>query len=267
MEISSAPEFTLDLVAITLSSLILGGLLEALLPMRQQRESFFRWLNNGSLAVVSYGVSYGATTLLAVSLMTHYTPPKIDWMVSLPTGANTIMALLSFEFTRYWLHRAMHQMPILWRLHHVHHSDIEVDVSTAFRHHPFEGLVSILPLMPLSLLFNHAIEALLIYRAWDLAMTVFTHTNVGIPKPLECWLSRVVVTPCFHRTHHFNDKHFTDSNYGATLPFFDFMFKTYRKTTADQQRSLPTGLGLPAAESLRLDKLLLAPFKAQRKSG
>ena len=266
MEIDNVPTFTLDLVAITLGALALGMLVETLSPLRSQQSFFSRWLHNGSLALISYLAAYGATTLLAVSLLTQYSPPRIEWIASLPLWLNIALALASFEFMRYWLHRAMHQVPFLWRLHHVHHSDAEVDVSTAFRHHPFEGLVSILPLLPLSFLFNNAIEALLLYRAWDLVMTVFTHVNVGIPQPLERWLLRVVVTPNFHRTHHFSDKQFTDSNYGATVPWFDFMFKTYRKTTADQQRSLAMGLGLSEADSIRLDKLLLAPLKTQRKN-
>jgi len=105
------------------------------------------------------------------------------------------------------------------------------------------------------------VEAVLVYRVLELSQTVFTHANVRIPDGLEATLGRVVVTPRFHRGHHFADKKHTDSNYGAVVPWFDYLFGTYEKTNKTSDLTEPLGLGLSDTDSTRLDRLLLLPFQ------
>lgn len=181
-------------------------------------------------------------------------------LANLPLWLDVSVAFLALELTRYGIHVAMHKIPILWRFHAVHHTDSEVDISTSFRHHPIEEILSAAPAFAVVWLLASAPEALILYRAWDLVTTVLTYTNVNISPRLERWLRHILVTPAFHRTHHLADKRFTDSNYSASLPWFDYISSTYQPTTVEQQKFARIGLETHTANEQRLDGMLWALF-------
>ena len=119
-------------------------------------------------------------------------------------------------------------------------------------------------MLALSICFGFPVEAVLVYRLLELSQTVFTHTNVKVPDKLEATLGRVVVTPRFHRGHHFADREHTDSNYALVFPWFDYLFGTYKKTDQTSDLSEPLGLGISDTDSTRLDRLLVLPFQKNR---
>ncbi|MFT6287859.1 MAG: sterol desaturase/sphingolipid hydroxylase (fatty acid hydroxylase superfamily) [Alcanivorax sp.] len=258
--IETAPNFHLDLIAITLLALVVGMLLEMVRPARDIPVSLTRWLNNGSLALIAYAINYVFATLIGLYILYRFESPDLLGLSSAPLWLNLLVTFLVVEGARYSIHVAVHKVDWLWRFHSVHHSDAEVDLSTSFRHHPVKGMLNAIPMTALIWLIASGPQALILYRAWDLVSTVLTHTNVDIPHKIERWLRFAMVTPAFHRTHHFAEKRFTDSNYSATIPWFDYLFSTYQPTTVERQTSAKIGLDTHTVNEQRLDGMILAPF-------
>jgi sterol desaturase/sphingolipid hydroxylase (fatty acid hydroxylase superfamily) len=258
--IEAGSRFFVDFTAVTLGAFTAGMIMEMLAPAREGVISFSRWLNNYGLALLTYLCNHLFGTFLAVFVLYNLDSRPFPGLANLPLWLDVSVAFLALELTRYGIHVAMHRFPILWRFHAVHHTDSEVDVSTAFRHHPIEGILSAIPIFAVVWLLASAPEALILYRAWDLVMAVLTHTNVDISPRLERWLRYIVVTPAFHRTHHLAEKRFTDSNYSASVPWFDYIFSTYQPTTVEQQKSARIGLETHTANEQRVDGMLCAPF-------
>ena len=258
--IETGPSFLIDITAVTLAAFTAGMILEMLAPAREAVISFSRWLNNYGLALLTYLCNHLFGTFFVVFVLHNLDSRPFPGLANLPLWVDVSIVFVTLEATRYGIHVAMHKIPILWRFHAVHHTDSEVDVSTAFRHHPVEWLLSAIPSFPVVWLLASAPEALILYRACDLVMTVLTHTNVYISPRLERWLRFIVVTPAFHRTHHLADKRFTDSNYSASLPWFDYIFSTYQPTTVEQKKCARIGLDTHTANEQRVDGMLCAPF-------
>ncbi|WP_279252468.1 sterol desaturase family protein [Candidatus Seongchinamella marina] len=209
--------------------------------------------------MITYSVNHIFATSFAVYVIHRFEPRDYLGLAEATLLLNLLVTFLALEIARYGIHVVMHKIPVLWRFHAVHHSDNEVDVSTSFRHHPIEVMLNAIPVTALVWLVASSPEALILYRAWDLIMTVFTHTNVKIPLGLERWLRYLVVTPAFHRTHHFSEKHYTDSNYSATVPWLDYLFSTYQRTSVEQQSFSKLGLDMHTVNEQRLDGMILAP--------
>jgi sterol desaturase/sphingolipid hydroxylase (fatty acid hydroxylase superfamily) len=136
----------------------------------------------------------------------------------------------------------MHKVPLLWRLHRVHHTDTFVDVSTTVRFHPGEYLVSTPIIVGSVFLMGISPIALMIYEVFDAAMAVFTHANIRMPKPVDRFLRLLLVTPDMHRVHHSSHQPETDSNYGATLSIWDRLFGTYTEKEPEELATMQLGL-------------------------
>lgn len=177
------------------------------------------------------------------------------------------LGILARSLISYGTHVAMHKVPLLWRIHRVHHLDPHLDVSTTTRFHPFEALapapfaiagIMVLGVSPL---------AVLLYEVFDAAMVVVAHANVRLPRWLDRGLSLVFVTPDMHRVHHSADQPETDSNYGATLSIWDRLFGTYRRKSQAELAELKLGLEEVRDERVqRILWLLASPFLSLRRS-
>ena len=257
----STASFSIDWPSVVLTCLVIAALLESVAPARRSEQLPRRWLNNIGLAIITYCFSHFVVTALMIEVMRSIDQAPLIDLSSLPLWFTLPLAVLTYELVVYTLHLMSHKVPLFWRLHAIHHSDSQVDISTSFRHHPLESLISVFPTLSLSIFLDFPVEAVLVYRVLELSQTVFTHANVRIPDGLEATLGRVVVTPRFHRGHHFADKKHTDSNYGAVVPWFDYLFGTYEKTNKTSDLTEPLGLDLSDTDSTRLDRLLLLPFQ------
>ena len=165
----------------------------------------------------------------------------------------------------YWIHRAFHRVSWLWPLHAVHHSDTQLDVSSTFRHHPLEPLLTMPLTAPVVLALGVSPEAALAYRLFDVFFQVFSHSNIRIPQAMERYLRLVVLTPDFHRTHHNAEQRYTDSNYGSLVPWFDYLFGTARHQDYNAQETSVIGLEyLRDPADSRLDRLLTMPVRVYR---
>ena len=183
-------------------------------------------------------------------------------MVALPVWLELLLALFLLDLAIYLQHRLFHYVPVLWRLHRMHHADLDVDVTTGARFHPVEILLSLgikfLVVVPLGapplavLLFEIALNA----------TSMFNHTNVWLPPAIERLLRWLVVTPDMHRVHHSIIRRETDSNFGFNFPWWDRLFGTYRPRPEAGHEAMTLGIGqFRDPRELRLDRMLTQPFR------
>jgi len=174
------------------------------------------------------------------------------------------LALLLLDCAIYWQHRLMHSVPLLWRLHRVHHSDIAFDVSTGVRFHPLEIALSMLYKLALIWLLGPSALAVLVFELLLSLSSLFSHADVALPRPMDRRLRWVLVTPSMHRIHHSPIPHETNSNYSFNLSLWDRCFGSYRALPAAPEAQMLIGIETfrrPADQGLLA--LLLQPLRQQ----
>jgi len=174
----------------------------------------------------------------------------------------SLLGFLALDLAIYAQHVAFHKVPLLWRLHRMHHADLDIDVTTGVRFHPFEILISMLIKIAVVLALGIAPIAVFVFEVVLNATSMFNHANVSMPSWLDRALRLIVVTPDMHRVHHSIFARETDSNFGFNLPWWDRLFGTYR--AAPEAGQLGMTIGLPSFRDrgeLRLDRLLTQPFR------
>jgi sterol desaturase/sphingolipid hydroxylase (fatty acid hydroxylase superfamily) len=160
-------------------------------------------------------------------------PDAAGWMALLS-------GLILFDLWMYLWHRANHEIPFLWRFHRMHHSDPAMDVTTGIRFHPGEMVLSSLARLGVLTLLGMSLWQLALYEAVLLPVILFHHSNLRFPRWIDRGLRTVVVTPAMHRVHHSRWQPETDSNYGAILPIWDRIFRTFR--LREDPRTIEIGL-------------------------
>lgn len=174
------------------------------------------------------------------------------------------LSLLALDVLIYSQHIVLHKIPILWRLHRVHHTDTEFDVTTALRFHPIEILLSMLVKFTAAAILGAPPEAALAFEIILNAAAMFNHGNVKIPEKLDQWLRHIIVTPDMHRVHHSTVRAEIDSNYGFSISLWDRIFDTYCAQPRKGHEAMTIGLDIfRKEEDMRLGKLLLQPFKRE----
>ncbi|MBI1913676.1 MAG: sterol desaturase family protein [Planctomycetes bacterium] len=180
-----------------------------------------------------------------------------DWLV----GGLSVVAL---DLAIYLQHVLFHAVPLLWRLHMVHHADLDFDTTTGVRFHPVEILLSMGIKMGTVLLLGPPALAVLLFEVLLNGTSLFNHGNVRLPAWLDRVLRLVVVTPEMHRVHHSVLPRETNSNFGFNLPWWDYFFGTYRAQPAAGHEDMTIGLEQFRDERVeRLDQMLLLPFLGQ----
>lgn len=160
--------------------------------------------------------------------------------------ANPIVVILAGFLARslvsWVIHFAMHKVPVLWRLHRVHHSDTQMDVTTTVRFHPLELAVSAPIVAGTVILLGLPPAVVMMFELFDAAIAVFSHANIRLPGWLDRTLRLVIITPLMHRIHHSSWQPETDSNYGATLSIWDRVFGTYVPAPRNGYEAMEIGL-------------------------
>lgn len=182
--------------------------------------------------------------------------------IDLPAWLKVLAAVLVLDLAIYGQHVAFHAVPVLWRLHRMHHADLEFDVTTGLRFHPAEVLLSMAIKVVVVVALGAPALAALIFEVLLNATAMFNHSNIGMPARLEPWLRRLVVTPDMHRVHHSILRRETDSNYGFNLPWWDRLFGTYRAQPEAGHDGMTIGIeAFRDPAELRLDRLLTQPLR------
>ncbi|MFW7379754.1 MAG: sterol desaturase family protein [Oligoflexus sp.] len=182
--------------------------------------------------------------------------------IELAFWLKVIIAIIVMDLAIYFQHVLFHAVPGLWRLHRMHHADLEIDVSTGLRFHPLEIILSMLiKLMVVTALGSPAI-AVLIFEILLNATSQFNHSNIALPKQVDTWLRWLVVTPDMHRVHHSILAKETNSNFGFNLPLWDRIFGTYRDQPVKGHEGMTIGIDqFRTKRDLRIDQLLIQPFR------
>lgn len=225
-------------------ALVFFGLLETVVARRREvgvRQR--RWLANYGLTLLNIMVlgAVPVSGLVAADFARDQGIGLLNLLVLSPVVAFAAGLLLR-SLVSWGLHLAMHKIPLLWRVHRVHHSDRFIDISTTVRFHPAEFLINTPVLLAAIILLGISPVTLLVYELFDAAMAVFTHANIRMPRPLERIFRFFLVTPEMHRVHHSSRYPETDSNYGATFAFWDHLFGTYRDKKESELATMEIGL-------------------------
>lgn len=238
-------------------------LAERLVPRRSYAESQIRRRTTNLALLISTVLM---TTLLPVSFITAALWAEANHVgvlnrVDVSVVAGVIITLLARAFVSFFTHWLNHRVPLLWRLHRVHHLDTELDVTSTTRFHPLEFVVNLAIGVPMIVLFGLSPWVLVVYEFMDVAVTLFSHSNIRIPKRLNAVLRYVIVTPDLHRIHHSSWLPETNSNFGAVSPIWDQVFGTFRINTREPQETMQLGLEeRREPQASRLGWLLLSPF-------
>jgi sterol desaturase/sphingolipid hydroxylase (fatty acid hydroxylase superfamily) len=222
-----------------------------------------RWPANFALTAINVVVlSAVPVTFVSAATWAEHAEIGLFQQLELPLAVLFTVNLLARSFVSFGTHLVMHRVPLLWRLHRVHHLDVELDVTTTVRFHPLE-LVSQLALgLPLIVLLGLEPWVLLAYEILDAAVTLFSHSNVALPGRIERWLRYLIVTPGLHRVHHSAVRDEGNSNFGAVFPHWDLLFGTFRANTRAPAEALQLGLAEErGASTWSLRTLLASPFR------
>jgi len=171
-------------------------------------------------------------------------------------------SVVLLDLVVYLQHRVLHAVPWLWRLHRMHHADVELDATSGVRFHPFEALISLIVKAVAVLAIGAPAMAVLVFELLLNATSVFNHSNVRIPLGVDRVLRWVLVTPDMHRVHHSVRVEELSRNFGFNMPWWDRLFRTYRDQPADGHEHMTIGLEqFRSREEMRLDRMLVQPFK------
>ena len=182
--------------------------------------------------------------------------------IGLPLSISVVVGVLLLDALAYARHRLLHAVPALWRFHRVHHADVHLDFTTAFRFHPVEAILTFATAWTAVVVVGVAPVAVVAYEVFASIFTVLGHVNGRLPQRVDAALRSVAVTPQVHRVHHTEAVSETDSNFGSILSVWDRLFATYRAPTAERE-ALAIGLiEFRDPKWLRLVDTLRMPFAA-----
>jgi sterol desaturase/sphingolipid hydroxylase (fatty acid hydroxylase superfamily) len=180
----------------------------------------------------------------------------------LPTWMAIVIGVIALDLVIYTQHVIFHHVPVLWRLHRMHHADLDIDVTTGVRFHPLEILLSLAIKIAAVVMLGVPAIAVLIFEVLLNATSMFNHSNVALPARIEPIARWIVVTPQMHQVHHSIERTETDSNFGFNLPWWDRLFGTYRDRPAAGEDGMI--IGLPVFRDrveLQIVRLLTQPFR------
>ena len=237
---------------------------EALAPRRQRAVSrWARWPSNLGIVVLNTALMRALVPVAAVGIAAL--GEERGWgllnNMALPGWIGLLAAIVLLDLAIYLQHALFHAVPALWRLHRMHHADLDFDVTTGARFHPLEILISTGIKLGVVAAIGAPAVAVVMFEIVLNATAMFNHGNVGLPPALDRVLRWIVVTPDMHRVHHSVVPSETNSNFGFNLPWWDRFFGTYRAAPAAGHEGMTIGLDdFRDPSQLRLDRMLVQPF-------
>lgn len=225
-----------------------------------------RWSNNLALVVIDTAILRISFPILAVALagMAESRGWGLLNMLGVPFWPAFLASILILDLAIYLQHVVFHAVPGLWRLHRMHHADLEFDATTGLRFHPFEIVISMGVKLGIVVVLGPPAVAVLAFEVLLNAASLFNHANIALPQRIDRWLRLVLVTPDMHRVHHSADPRETDSNFGFSLSWWDRLLGTYRAQPARGHDDMEIGIeDFRTRRDLWLDRMLLQPFRGR----
>lgn len=257
------PAIRLAATLVVFAAVAAGELVAPRRPLRVPK--LRRWLHNIAIWIVGSLTVRFAFPLLAVGmalLAEQHGFGLLRWFGT-DTWLAVPLAVMALDFAIYAQHVAFHHVPVLWRLHRMHHADNDIDVTTGTRFHPLEYVLSMLIKLAAVALLGAPAVAVLIFEVALNATSMFNHGNLRLPAGVDRLVRTVLVTPDMHRVHHSVIGAETNSNFGFNLPWWDWIFDTYRAQPQAGHDGMTIGLpDYQAATRQNLWWLLLVPFRS-----
>ena len=246
--------------------LILMAVWEVLAPRRAANVSkIVRWGNNLGLVVFNSVLLrlIFPTAAVGVTIFASEHSWGLLNYVQLPSVAAVAISIVVMDFVIYVQHILMHAIPALWRLHRVHHADLDYDFTTGVRFHPLEIIVSMLIKFVAILLLGPPVAAVVIFEIILNASSMFNHGNIKLPAALDRILRLLIVTPDMHRIHHSVEKDESNRNFGFNLSLWDRFFGTYRRQPRAGHEEMVVGIQnyRELRDVTSIHGLLLLPFR------
>jgi sterol desaturase/sphingolipid hydroxylase (fatty acid hydroxylase superfamily) len=245
------------LVILALLTTVAG--IESARPLRMRSGATSRrWAGNLSLCLLSNGVVVLPTiTAFAAAFLSHEQRGLLD-SLGLPRMVRIVIAIFVLDALAYAQHRLLHRIHILWRLHAVHHSDPEVDVTTTFRHHPIEAIFNATLVGGVVVAIGFSPFEIAIYTWVSFVIELVAHANFALPPRFDALLAMLVVTPEFHHLHHSRVSAEANSNFGQAFSIWDRLFATARDRAPEDARRFEFGLDEFREQKFHLPHYLLA---------
>jgi sterol desaturase/sphingolipid hydroxylase (fatty acid hydroxylase superfamily) len=264
---SSEIEISLRL-AFFVGVLIIMATWEILSPRRQlTTKKSSRWASNLGLVALNSVVSRLVVPVSAVSIAVFAESRQCGLLhqVAWPDWTEFLLAIVALDLAIYLQHVLFHAVPIFWRLHRVHHADLDLDVTSGNRFHTIEILISAFIKLAAVLIIGPSAVAVVTFEILLNATSMFNHSNVYLPGWIDQVLRYVIVTPDMHRVHHSIDKQETNSNFGFSLSWWDLLLGTYQSQPNSGHTAMTLGLveWRNERDVTRLDRMLLIPFREQ----
>ncbi len=226
-----------------------------------------RWSANIGLVILNSIVLRLLFPAAAVGVAVYATQQGWGLMhlLSVPLLPAVVISVVLLDLIIYLQHVMVHKVPVLWRLHRVHHADLDYDVTTGARFHTLEIVLSMLIKFAAILLFGVPVVAVVIFEVVLNATAMFNHSNIRLPEPIDRVLRYLLVTPDMHRVHHSIEYDETNSNFGFNLPLWDRLFGTYRAQPRAGHTDMIIGLSnfRDPHQVNHLTGMLVMPFVAQ----
>lgn len=233
---------------------------------RRRREfpRFLRWSNNLGLVVLDAALVRLLFPVVAVGLAVM--AAENGWglfnIVDVPGWIAVLVSLLVLDLAIYLQHVMFHAVPALWRLHRMHHADLEFDVTTGLRFHPVEILLSMAIKLAVVMALGPPAVAVLVFEVLLNGSAMFNHSNVRLPERVDALLRLVIVTPDMHRVHHSILPSETNSNFGFNVPWWDRLLGTYRAQPRAGHEGMTIGIEqFRTRRDLWLDRMLVQPLR------
>jgi sterol desaturase/sphingolipid hydroxylase (fatty acid hydroxylase superfamily) len=252
-------------VAFFLGILIAMAAWEVAAPRRRREiPRLLRWTSNIGIVVIDSLLVRLTFPVVAVGLAV--TAAERGWgllnVFEVPGWLAFVVAVLAFDLAIYLQHVMFHAVPALWRLHRMHHADLEFDVSTGLRFHPVEILLSMGIKLGVVAALGPPAVAVLVFEVLLNGTSMFNHSNIRIPLGLDRVLRWIVVTPDMHRVHHSIHPVETNSNFGFNLPWWDRLLGTYRAQPRQGHETMSIGIEqFRDRRDLWLDRMLIQPIE------
>lgn len=245
----------------TISLIAMLIILEFILPRRSRiYHRAFRWISNIGVNIVNVFVVW---LLKFIPVFTAaITPFKgILFYINLPKPVEVVISFLILDLLIYFQHKLFHIVPFLWKIHRMHHTDRDLDLTSALRFHPFEILISMIIKIIVVNITGIDFKVLLLFEVYINMFALFNHSCIGIPLGLDRILRLFIITPDMHRVHHSTYFSECNSNYGTILSSWDYIFKTYVKSPKDGHQEMKIGVNNYLGKKFqKLPWMIIIPF-------
>lgn len=228
------------------------------------RPKLGRWVGNLGIVVIDTAIVRLLFPAAAVGVAAF--AAQADWglfnYVNVPAWFAVVISVVLLDLAIYLQHVMFHAVPLFWRVHRMHHADLDFDVTTGLRFHPIEIVLSLMIKFAVILLLGPPLAAVVLFEILLNASSMFNHGNVRLPRAADRMLRMFIVTPDMHRVHHSIEEHETNSNFGFNLSLWDRLFGTYRAQPNAGHDAMIIGIRTfrDPAHCTRLDGLLRIPF-------